>query len=245
MFVKPSEFQKQLHYLDNNGFTTVQFEDLDNLCVVEKPVVITVDDGYDNNYTDMYPLLQTAAADAVVFSFTNAIGATHYLTEAQMLAMRDRVSFQNHTANHAHLDQLTAEQARSEMTQATDRLQPLTGQTVLALAYPYGGYNETVRSLARESFRYAVATTDGVYRLGEDRYTIPRVYVGRTYDLNTFIQNLRTCAHSEYTTGVPLASNCGGGCAATVCASQPSCCQFSWDSACVAAAETECDVDTP
>src|SRR5215203_44386 len=245
LFVKPSELQLQLNHLTSNGFTPVQVADLENLCVVDKPVMITVDDGYRDNWTDLYPKLQAANAKAVIFSISNAIDAALYLTEQQMLDMRPLVSFQNHTANHPDLTTLSTSAVRSEMTTATSRLQTLTGQTVLALAYPYGGQNATINGITREYFRYGFSTVDGVYRLGQDRYTVPRIFVGRSDTLSSFVEKLRTCAHSEYATGVKLKSDCGGSCVATVCAGQPSCCSTSWDQLCVDAARVQCDVDTP
>jgi len=245
LYVKPSELQKQLAYVTGNGYTAVQAQDLETLCVVDKPVMITADDGYDNNATDMYPKLQAANLKATVFSISNAIGSQHYLTEQQMLDMLPLVSFQNHTANHLDLTTLTAAQVRSEITTATSRLQTLTGQTVLAVAYPYGTYNATVESIARESLPYGFATVTAVYRLGEDRYAIPRIYIDRDDSLTTFIQKLYACTHSEYGTGGPLTSGCGGSCTTTVCASQPYCCQTTWDQLCVNAARTQCDVAVP
>jgi peptidoglycan/xylan/chitin deacetylase (PgdA/CDA1 family) len=245
LFVKPSEFRKQLDALTSLGYTPVQVQDLDSLCVIERPVLITVDDGYRNNYTDMYPILPEKGFKAVVFSITSLIGADQYLTESQMLQMRDRVSFQNHTVNHPDLATLSPAQVRAEMTQATSALQTLTGQTVLSIAYPYGSYNTSVKDIAREYFEFGFATPDGVYRLGQDRYTVPRIFVGRDDTVTSFLQKLRTCAHSESVTGGPLASGCGGNCTTTVCISQPSCCQVVWDQFCVNAARTQCDLATP
>jgi peptidoglycan/xylan/chitin deacetylase (PgdA/CDA1 family) len=219
--------------------------DLENLCVTDKPVMITVDDGYDNNYTDMYPILQAKGVKATVFSISNAIGNLHYLTEQQMLDMRPLVSFQNHTANHPFLSTLPADQIRSEMTTATSRLQTLTGQTVFSIAYPYGDFNTNVKDIAREYFQYGFATVANVYRLGQDRYAVPRIFVGRGDTLPTFIQKLNSCAHSEYVTGGALASGCGGNCTAAICTSQPSCCTTVWDQVCVDTAKTQCDVGAP
>ena len=162
-----------------------------------------------------------------------------------MLGMLPLVSFQNHTVDHPYLTTLTAAQIRSEMTDATSRLQALTGQTVLVVAYPFGDYDGTVESIARESLPYGFATVTAVYRLGQDRYAVPRIYVDRDDSLSAFVQKLRACTHSEYVTGGPLVNGCGGSCTTTVCASQAACCQTTWDALCVNAARTLCDVATP
>jgi hypothetical protein len=245
LFVKPSEFRKQLDALAARGYTPIQTQDLEALCVIEKPVLITADDGYLDNYTEMYPILQEKGLKAEVFSISNAIGSEHYLTEPQILQMRDRVSFQNHTANHPDLATLLEAQVRTEMTQATSRLQTLTGQPVRSIAYPYGSYNTTVKNVAREYFQFGFATEPAIYRLGQDRYAVPRIFIGRDDSLDIFLQKLRTCAHSEYVVGDPLVGGCGGNCTTTVCTSQPYCCQAAWDQLCVDTAKLQCDVEMP
>ena len=58
LFVSPSEMEKQLAFLQENGYSTIWFEDLEHVGDYEKPVILTFDDGYDDNYSELYPLLQ-------------------------------------------------------------------------------------------------------------------------------------------------------------------------------------------
>ena len=46
LFVSPAEMEKQLAYLQENGYTTITFEDLPRLDEIEKPILLTFDDGY-------------------------------------------------------------------------------------------------------------------------------------------------------------------------------------------------------
>lgn len=49
LYVTPENFEKQMRYLRDNGFTLLTFEQWQNLDNVEKPIFITFDDGYKNN----------------------------------------------------------------------------------------------------------------------------------------------------------------------------------------------------
>ncbi len=54
LFVSPSELEKQLTYLQENGYTTITFEDLPRIDEIEKPILLTFDDGYRDNYTELF-----------------------------------------------------------------------------------------------------------------------------------------------------------------------------------------------
>ncbi len=61
--ISPDLFESDIQYLVNNGYTTIVMQDLINYVynggeLPEKPVMITFDDGYYNNYLYAYPILQ-------------------------------------------------------------------------------------------------------------------------------------------------------------------------------------------
>ena len=69
--VSPDGFESDLKYLESNGYTTVFMQDLidyvyEGKPLPEKPMVLTFDDGYYNNYVYIYPLLVKYNARAVV-----------------------------------------------------------------------------------------------------------------------------------------------------------------------------------
>lgn len=77
--VTPEQFESDILYLKNNGYTSVFVSELsdyirNNTPLPEKPVVITLDDGYYNNYVYVLPILekhQMKASIAVVGKFTD------------------------------------------------------------------------------------------------------------------------------------------------------------------------------
>jgi len=75
-FILAEDFEKDLQWLADHGYTTVSFQQLADYAengarLPEKPVLITFDDGYYNNYERAFPLLQKYSAKAVI----NLIGS--------------------------------------------------------------------------------------------------------------------------------------------------------------------------
>ena len=67
--VSPKMFEWQIRYLKKNGFTFLTMKELiekkDNL--PKKTVVITFDDGYEDNYLNAFPILKKYNAKATIY----------------------------------------------------------------------------------------------------------------------------------------------------------------------------------
>ena len=77
LFVKPEELEKQLQYLSENGYETIFFEDLSHIEQYEKPVLLTFDDGYDDNAETLLPLLRKHGMKATIFLIAGDVGKPH------------------------------------------------------------------------------------------------------------------------------------------------------------------------
>ena len=82
--VPPEDFKAQLEYLKENGYTTISIRDflrakkgLQEL--PEKPIILTFDDGYVSNYTELLPILEEYNVKATIFMVTNDIGRKNYM----------------------------------------------------------------------------------------------------------------------------------------------------------------------
>ena len=49
LYVTPENFEKQMTYLKNHGYTLLTFERWQEISKIKKPIFITFDDGYKNN----------------------------------------------------------------------------------------------------------------------------------------------------------------------------------------------------
>ncbi len=69
--ISPAELEKDLKFINDHGYTCVTPEDLiaytnNNLELPKKPIMLTFDDGYYNNYLYVYPLLKKYGCKAVI-----------------------------------------------------------------------------------------------------------------------------------------------------------------------------------
>lgn len=69
--VSPAGLEQDLRYLQENGYETITMSELiayvkDGSALPEKPIILSFDDGYYNNYLYAYPLLKQYGAKAVL-----------------------------------------------------------------------------------------------------------------------------------------------------------------------------------
>ena len=150
LFVKPEELEKQLQYLSENGYETIFFEDLAHIEQYEKPVMLTFDDGYDDNSTNLLPLLQKYGMKATIFLIAGDVGKRHKLTREQIseLVQSGLVSIQSHGWSHRNMANLPPLELLLEMARSQSAIAALTGRPPTALSYPNGSSNERVRKIA-------------------------------------------------------------------------------------------------
>lgn len=190
LFVKPAEFEKHIKYLADNGYTAVLFDDLCKIDTVEKPVIITFDDGYDDNYHNAYPILKKYGFRAVIFLIVNDLNTPGYLAPYQVTEMSDLISFQSHTLNHLALDRVSRSTLESECTLSKRAIEELTGEPVNVISYPYGLWNRFATEVVSHHYDYAVTTRPGYYKSTDDSYLIKRVRIQRSDSVRGFIAKL-------------------------------------------------------
>ncbi len=182
--VPPAEFSAQLDYLQENGYTTITLNDFikarrygKNL--PEKPIILTFDDGYADNYSEMLPILEAHGMTAVIFVITNEIGKHGYLTLDQLKDLQKRgVEIGSHTADHLPLvtlnDELLDNQIRiSKIFLEWNGLDPIG-----SISYPNGVYSpEIIEKLKAENYLAAVTGEAGLNTLETDPYKLKRVHI--------------------------------------------------------------------
>jgi peptidoglycan/xylan/chitin deacetylase (PgdA/CDA1 family) len=191
LYVRPSEFERQLIYLIENDFTFITFDDWDYLYRIERPVMITFDDGYLSNYRDIFPILLAHDVRITIFLTWNNIDP--YMFSADIVReMHDSglVTFEAHTLTHVDLTTVGAERLRREMAETNDLIEELTGRRPIALAYPAGRFNDTVIETARVHYRFGLRHDLGMHNTAFDDFQIRRIRVSRSTGLSTFISLL-------------------------------------------------------
>ncbi|MBI4308770.1 MAG: polysaccharide deacetylase family protein, partial [Candidatus Omnitrophica bacterium] len=90
--VTPRRFAWQMKFLKEHGYHVVSFDDWvegtkKGLAFSHNTVVIHFDDGYEDNYTQAFPVLKSYGYPAMVFLISDQMGAPGFLTWGQVREM--------------------------------------------------------------------------------------------------------------------------------------------------------------
>lgn len=191
LFVSISTFERQIKYLKESGYTSVTFKDLENttdMKKIKKPVMITFDDGYKDNYTCAYPILKKYGFKATIFLISSAIGHEKFLSPSEILEMQDCVEFGSHTVKHHQLGKMKSNEVDYELRESKRVIEKITRKNVSVISYPNGSYNRNVIDTAKSYFKYAVTTRNGIfYDTPENEYQIKRIKISNTTGIEKFV----------------------------------------------------------
>jgi peptidoglycan/xylan/chitin deacetylase (PgdA/CDA1 family)/energy-converting hydrogenase Eha subunit A len=195
--VEPLEFERQMRWLKDNGFTTISLGQLhDHLStgapLPPKPVVLTFDDGHIEHYATVYPLLKSLGmtgtffivADYATFSYTNPT----YLSWQQAREMADGgMSIESHGRSHRDLRNRSFQFLVWEVLGSIEQIEAYTGQRPRFFCYPVGHYDDAIiRMLKSVDMRAAVTTEHGAEHRLSNGYTWRRLRVRYTTSMLQF-----------------------------------------------------------
>lgn len=195
--VSPEDFRLQMDWLRANGYHTVNFNDVRAYFagvrpLPSKPVVITLDDGYRDLYTNAYPILMAHRFTAVAYIVTSFVDQSRYVTTDQIVEMdRAGIEIASHTVNHADLARLSYAGCLNEVVGSKLWLERLVRHPVLDFAYPSGQISPAAIAAVRNAgYDTAVTEMTSIVHSQADRYTWTRVRVGGGESLSDFVTNL-------------------------------------------------------
>ena len=193
IWVTAAQFERQLQSLRTRGFQTITFRDYARFLRAEaqlphRPIVLTFDDGYEDNYTVALPLLQKFGCRAVVFAVTDERRTNFWdagkpsatLLSTTELRELDRSGMEigSHTVTHPNLTLIPRDESRRELQNSKEKLEQLLGSEVVSFAYPYGALSASAKELAEEAgYRFAVAADSGSPIFYHDFFEIRRTQV--------------------------------------------------------------------
>lgn len=156
--VPASRFEEDMKTLQWEGFTALSLEQVKGqlqhreVSLPDKPIIITFDDGYLDNYTNVFPILQKYAMKASFYIITGMVGLEERLTISQIREMEAAgMDFGSHTVTHRFLEELPSQEAKIELTRSKDHLEQILGKTIDLISYPGGSYNPETLKIAKEA----------------------------------------------------------------------------------------------
>ncbi|MDO5041113.1 MAG: polysaccharide deacetylase family protein [Peptoniphilus sp.] len=102
--VSKSAFERMVKTLKENNFTFLGLKDVEDIIYNGKefpanPILITLDDGYEDNYEVMYPILKEHDAKANIFLIGSLLDSEGFLKSEQVteMSLSGLVEFGNHS----------------------------------------------------------------------------------------------------------------------------------------------------
>jgi peptidoglycan/xylan/chitin deacetylase (PgdA/CDA1 family) len=178
-------FQKQMQYLKDKGYNVTGMNNLveffDNgTTIPPKSVLLTFDDGYEDFYTDAYPILQSLSYKATMFVPTGLVNNPDYLTWDQISSMNGSILFANHTWSHKNVG-VSNSAMEYEISTADTQLSDHSLNFPKVFAYPYGlDTPQSEKYLASLGYKAAFIEGSGSILCKKQRFTLPRIRIGST-----------------------------------------------------------------
>ena len=187
-----ADFEQHMKWLKEYGYTSITPEELYEFIVngselPEKPVLITFDDGYKDNYTNAYPIMKKYGFKGTIFVVTGFLGVyDNYMTWEQAKELADNgFSIESHTYSHKSMTEASDEEISKELTKSRDTIKNKLGIDADFMAYPTGTYNLHIAELVQKAGYKGAFTIkyDNVSR-ESNVYALERVPIFHTENTN-------------------------------------------------------------
>lgn len=188
--VSPGVFEREIKYLTDHNYRIIPLSQLvaslkEHAPIPTHTVVLTFDDGYADNYSEVFPVLRRYHVPASIFISTSFVGGTRtvrrgtlpMLSWEQIREMKDSglIEFFPHTHTHPKLTNISSAEAEREIRESRDILQKQLGVSADLFAYPYGFFNaEIISQVKNAGFRGACTVQSGIVTARTDSLLIPR-----------------------------------------------------------------------
>ncbi len=209
--VPTGNFRRQMAHLSEKGFKTISLEQCRAMLAgeipfQEKTVLLTFDDGYEDNLTDAAPILAEFGFIATVFPVLDKIGMDNrcwplsdtdglgqFMTTPELQAWLDAGNeIGSHTMTHPVLTHLDDAQLHEELRASRLGLQEAFGLDCIAVAYPGGDVDMRVAKATREAgYELGLTTRSGTNTIGTDAILLKRTEVSATDTALIFALKMR------------------------------------------------------
>ncbi len=218
--VPPVLFAQQMAFLSQNGFKVITLEQLidykdENIKPPARGVIITFDDGYQDNYFNAFPILKKYGLKGTFFVVTDYVdgsGFFHWLKLEEKSAVHSRENrqywlplsrqqildmsahgacFGSHSKSHCGLSQIDEGQAAEELKGSRVCLEGILQRPVRCFSYPYGDVSQSARAQVKAAgYEAAVGITWGGNSLRSDFLKLRRIEISGRDSLAKFARKV-------------------------------------------------------
>lgn len=190
--VKPENFQKQMAHLSAKGYLVISLSKLAETIknkekILAKTIVLTFDDGFADNYFNVFAILKKYNFSATIFLPTLFIGSEKKsestgvslkcLNWSQIKEMHSSglIDFEPHTHSHRELTKVSLKEISQEILDSRRVIETGLNKKCYFFAYPRGKYDkEVVKVLQENGFLAAVTVNPGRARTTSNLLALPR-----------------------------------------------------------------------
>ncbi len=197
--VTPELFEQQLVYLQSHGYTTISPDmlaidiEMGTTTPVAKPVMLTFDDGWENQYKYAFPLLKKYHMIATFYVYTKPIdnAKSIYLSWDQLREMQEAgMTIGSHTMTHPLFKKISLINIQKEIFESKKDIEQHLHKTVLHFASPFGYSDAAIENLVKSAgYTTARGTHRGVYHSSADKYNLQGYFVSDSINEFAYILN--------------------------------------------------------
>jgi len=174
--VNPEDFERQMKYIKKEGFRIIDLMELAELTKkrsnLAKTLVITFDDGYEDNYINVFPVLKKYSIKAIIFVVTAYLGQTIAASDGVTLkilspeqiremSVSGLIEFGAHGHEHIKLTKLSQPEIEYELKTSKQTLADILNKEVYAFAYPFGRIDDSIKAAVGRYFKIACGVKKG------------------------------------------------------------------------------------
>jgi len=142
-------------------------------------ISINFDDGWLPTYQNAFPILNSAGYKTDSFIVTDRLVENDFPGYMKANHVLDIQAFNHvvgaHTKNHSNLTLLSTAEAVSQINDSRSALLNIGASPINYFAYPFGGYNDSVKQLVKNAGFIAARSSDGGYnQKTQDKFALRR-----------------------------------------------------------------------
>lgn len=190
--IKTKHFRKQIELLKARDYYFVSLEEVikwtkNEIQLPKKSIALTFDDGYQDNYLNVLPIIKQYDVKVTIFLIADFIGKKRFYSENRRFPQKifeedfnpktDRivqylsvdqikdmhhtglVDFGSHTSTHPDLRSLYVDFLEDEIAGSKRILEDQLNFPIKTFSYPYGRFNETIMKIVKKAGYIGAVTT--------------------------------------------------------------------------------------